>query len=100
MATYSRNLGIEIQTIDYLPTGRVDSAQLEKAMDDTVAGSRDSIAELFRNDRRYGRGCVSGGEVTERLSIVNVCEALSLGILRAPSEPTSSPAKRNRWACR
>ena len=50
MATYSRNLGIEIQTVDYLQTGRVDLLQLEKALDDTVAGSRNPIAELFRND--------------------------------------------------
>jgi len=85
MATYSRNLGIEIQTIDYLPTGRIDFPQLEKAMNDAVAGivvqspnffgTIEDTAEVSSLAAKYGA-----------LSIVNVCEALSMGILRAPSE--------------
>jgi len=85
MATYSRNLGIEIQPIDYLPTGRIDFSQLEKAMNDTVAGiviqspnffgTIEDTAEASSLAAKYGA-----------LSIVNVCEALSMGILRAPRE--------------
>jgi glycine dehydrogenase subunit 1 len=85
MATYSRNLGIEIQTIDYLPTGRIDFSQLEKVMNDAVAGiviqspnffgTVEDTKEVSSLAAKYGA-----------LSIVNVCEALSMGILRAPSE--------------
>jgi len=85
MATYSRNLGIEIQVIDYLSTGRIDFSQLEKAMNESVGaiviqspnffGTIEDTAEASSLAAQYGA-----------LSIVNVCEALSMGILRAPSE--------------
>src|SRR5205809_1306459 len=35
--TYARNLGIEIQLIDFTESGRVDSAAVGNAMDDTIA---------------------------------------------------------------
>src|SRR6185436_10572633 len=38
MATYAQNLGLDIHTIDYTPTGRLDLAQLDGALNDTVAG--------------------------------------------------------------
>jgi glycine dehydrogenase subunit 1 len=85
MATYSRNLGIEIQIIDYLQTGRIDLARLEKSMDDTVAavvvqtpnffGTIEDTAAVSSFAAKHGA-----------LSIVNVCEALSMGILRAPAD--------------
>jgi glycine dehydrogenase subunit 1 len=85
IATYSRNLGIEIQTIDYLPTGRIDLAQLEKALDGTVAGV------VIQSPNFFGtiEDTAAASSLALRhgaLSIVNVCEALSLGILRAPVE--------------
>ena len=83
MATYTRNLGIEIQTIDYLETGRLDIPQLEKALDDTVAGVVIQSPNFF--------GTIEDTAVAAALaqrhgaaSIVNVCEALSLGILAPP----------------
>src|SRR6266571_8421805 len=36
-ATYARNLGIQIQPVDYSETGPVDVAQIERALDDSVA---------------------------------------------------------------
>jgi len=85
MATYSKNLGIEIQSIDYLPTGRLDMAQLEKALDETVAGV------VMQSPNFFGtiEDTAAASSLASRhgaLSIVSVCEALSLGILRAPSE--------------
>jgi glycine dehydrogenase subunit 1 len=85
MATYSRNLGIEIQTIDYLPTGRIDVSQLDKALDDTVAGIVIQTPNFFGTIE----DTVAASSLAAKhgaLSIVNVCEALSMGILRAPSE--------------
>lgn len=81
MATYCRNLGIELQPIDYLPTGSVDMAQLEKALDDTVA------AVVIQSPNFFGTiedsSAVAGLAYRHgALSIVCVCEALSMGILR------------------
>ena len=85
MATYSRNLGIEIQTIDYLPTGRIDPAHLERAMDETVAGIVIQTPNFFGTIEDT-TAVSSLAAKHGALSIVNVCEALSMGILRAPSE--------------
>ncbi len=84
MATYSRNLGIEIQSVDYLQTGRVDLLQLEKALDDTVAGV------VIQSPNFFGtiEDTAAAASLAQRhgaLAIVNVCEALSLGILAPPS---------------
>jgi glycine dehydrogenase subunit 1 len=85
MATYSRNLGIEIQSVAYLQTGRIDLAQLEKSIDDTVA------AVVIQTPNFFGTiedttAVSSLAAKHGALSIVNVCEALSMGILRAPVE--------------
>ena len=84
MATYSRNLGVEIHGIDYLPTGRIDMAQLEKTLDDTVAGV------VIQSPNFFGtiEDTATVASLAQRhgaLLIVNVCEALSLGILKPPS---------------
>jgi glycine dehydrogenase subunit 1 len=85
MATYSRNLGLEIQLIDYLPTGRIDMSQLEKAMNDTVAGIVIQSPNFFGTIEDTTEASSLAAKFGA-LSIVNVCEALSMGILRAPSE--------------
>ena len=82
LETYSRHLGIELQTIGYLPTGQIDILQLEKALDDSVAGvlvqspnffgTIENTAEVSEIARRHGA-----------LSIVGVGEAMSMGILRS-----------------
>src|SRR5688572_3282447 len=99
MATYSKNLGIEIQSIDYLPTGRLDMAQLEKALDETVAGV------VMQSPNFFGtiEDTAAASSLASRhgaLSIVNVCEALSLGILRPPSHADIVTGEANRWVCR
>jgi glycine dehydrogenase subunit 1 len=85
MATYAKNLGLDIQPIDYMPTGRLDLLQLEAALNDQVAGvvvqspnffgTIEDMPPITALTQRHGA-----------LSIVNVCEALSLGILRPPRE--------------
>jgi glycine dehydrogenase subunit 1 len=83
MATYARNLGIEIQTIDYLPTGRIDLQQLEKALNDTVAGVVIQSPNFFGTIEDTSAASALAAK-HGALSIVNVCEALSMGILRVP----------------
>ena len=83
VATYARTLGIEIQLIAFTESGRVDSAAIGKAMDETIAavvvqspnffGTIEENAEIASIAHKHGA-----------LSIVNVCEAMSLGILKPP----------------
>lgn len=85
MATYARNLGIELQSIDYLPTGRVDLAQLEKELDDSIGGVVLQSPNFFgtiEDTRAVALLAHNHGA----LVIVNVCEALSMGILQPPQD--------------
>jgi glycine dehydrogenase subunit 1 len=79
--TYARNLGIHIETIGYTESGRLDTADLERHFDDTVA------AVVVQSPNFFG-----SIELTQELSdlahkngalmIVNVAEAASMGILK------------------
>ena len=98
MATYSRNLGIEIQPVDYLQTGRVDLPQLEKALDDTVAGvviqspnffgTIEDTAAAASLAQRHGalvdcecvRGVIAGYPFAAFRSDIVAGEAQSLGV--------------------
>src|SRR5678816_4246714 len=67
-----------------MQTGRVDLLQLEKALDDTVAGV------VIQSPNFFGtiEDTAAAASLAQRhgaLAIVNVCEALSLGILSPPS---------------
>ena len=85
METYGRNLGVELQTIGYLPTGRIDIQMLTQSLDDSVAavviqspnffGTIEDTSAVADLSRQHGA-----------LSIVGICEALSMGILRPPRE--------------
>jgi glycine cleavage system P protein (glycine dehydrogenase) subunit 1 len=84
VSTYARNLGIQIETIGYTESGQLDVADLERHFDDTVAaavvqspnffGSIERTQELSDLAHRNGA-----------LMIVNVAEAISMGILK-PTE--------------
>ncbi len=83
ITTYAKNLGLQLETIDYSDTGRVDTADIEKRISDDVAavvlqtpnffGTIENAHEIADIAHRHGA-----------LSIVNVAEAMSMGILRAP----------------
>ena len=85
METYARHLGIQLETIGYQETGQIDMAELEKALDDSVGGvvvqspnffgTIENTAAVADAVRKHGA-----------LSIVAVCEAMSMGILRAHRE--------------
>jgi glycine dehydrogenase subunit 1 len=86
--TYARNLGIEIELIDYGQDGRVDFRKLESQIDANVA------AVVVQSPNFFG-SIEKTHDISElahkkgALSIVNVCEAVSLGILKPPGEDAS-----------
>jgi glycine dehydrogenase subunit 1 len=85
MSTYAKNLGLEIQPIDYMTTGRLDLSQLEASLNNEVAGVVVQSPNFFgtiEDTAAVAALARSNGALT----IVNVCEALSLGILKPPSE--------------
>src|SRR5215470_1574479 len=86
--TYAKNIGIQIELIDYAPDGRVDMEKLEQQ------ASKDVAAVVVQSPNFFGtiEHTHNISElVHERggLSIVNVCEAISLGILKPPGEDSS-----------
>ncbi len=93
VATYARNLGIEIELIDYLETGQVDRDQLASRLGPHVA------AVVIQSPNFFGT-IESTHDISElahannALSIVNICEAISMGILKPPGED----AKESRTA--
>jgi glycine dehydrogenase subunit 1 len=84
MATYSRNLGLELQPVGYLPSGRIDLDELTRALDETVAGVVLQSPNFFGTiEDTAAASALAAREGA--LSIVSVCEALSLGILSPPN---------------
>src|SRR5499427_7047608 len=86
--TYARNLGIQIELIDYAADGRVDMEKLEQQ------SSADVAAVIVQSPNFFGaiEHTHDISELVHRrggLSIVNVCEAISLGILKPPGEDPS-----------
>jgi glycine cleavage system P protein (glycine dehydrogenase) subunit 1 len=86
--TYAKNLGIQIELIDYAPDGRIDLAKLAQHLGADIAavivqspnffGTIETVHDISEIAHKHGA-----------LSIVNVCEALSLGILKAPGSDTA-----------
>jgi glycine cleavage system P protein (glycine dehydrogenase) subunit 1 len=86
--TYAKNLGIQIELIDYAADGRVDMEKLEQQAGGDVA------AVVFQSPNFFGtiEHTHEISELVHRrggLSIVNVCEAISLGILKPPGVDSS-----------
>ena len=86
--TYAKNLGIEIELIDYGEDGRMDLKKLESAIRSDVA------AVVVQSPNFFGtiEPTHDISEIAHRheaLSVVNICEAVSLGILKPPGEDAS-----------
>src|SRR5262249_14407280 len=81
------NIGIQIELIDYAPHGGVDLERIDRAVTDDVAAVVVQSPNFFGtiehihaiSELAHKKGC---------LSIVNVCEAIALGILKPPGEGT------------
>src|SRR5262249_8305794 len=76
VSTYAKNLGIEIQNISFLDSGRVNLTEIERAMDDSVAAvvlqSPNFFGTIEENKEIAGLAHRHGA-----LSIVAICEGLS-----------------------
>jgi glycine dehydrogenase subunit 1 len=86
--TYARNLGIEIALIDYDGNGRVDFRKLESQIDANVAAVVVQSPNFFGSIEKT-HDIAELAHKKGALSIVNICEAVSLGILRPPGEDAS-----------
>jgi len=83
VSVYARNLGITVETIGYSASGRIDMADLAKRLDKDVAavvvqtpnffGTIEQTHDISELAHQHGA-----------LSIVNVAEAISMGILKPP----------------
>jgi glycine dehydrogenase subunit 1 len=82
-STYAKNLGIEIETIGYSESGRLDTADLEKHIKNDVAavivqspnffGTIEQTHEIADIAHKHGA-----------MAIVNIAEAMAMGILKPP----------------
>src|SRR6266487_3065690 len=83
--TYAKNLGIHLELIDYTTDGRIDQKKLASALGSDVAavviqspnffGTIEKTHDISEFAHKFGA-----------LSVVNVCEAMSLGVLKPPGE--------------
>jgi glycine cleavage system P protein (glycine dehydrogenase) subunit 1 len=86
--TYAKNLGIRIELVDYAPDGRIDLAKLEQL------SAKDVAAVIMQSPNFFGT-IERTHDISEMahkhgaVSIVNICEAMALGILKAPGSDTS-----------
>src|SRR5437867_12551112 len=86
--TYARNLGIQIEPTDHTPNGQVQPGKLEIRIRSDVA------AVVVQSPNFFGviEKTHDISEIAHRhgaLSIVNICEAMALGILKPPGEDAS-----------
>jgi glycine dehydrogenase subunit 1 len=82
--TYVKNLGFEIELIGHTSNGRIDMAKLEHAMRNDVAAVVVQSPNFFGTIEQT-KEIYDIAQNNETLSIVNVVEALSLGILKPPA---------------
>src|SRR5437667_7048870 len=91
--TYAKNLGIQIELIDYTSDGRLDLEKLESKFDSNVAAVVVQSPNFFGTIERT-HDIAEIAHKHDALSITNICEAMSLGILKPPGQD----AAENRTA--
>ena len=90
--TYTKRLGLRFDTINFSDSGQIDMNMLESALDSDVAGV------IVQSPNFFG-GIEDVGAVSElahghgALSIINVCEAMSFGLLAPPGSPGRDGAR-------
>jgi glycine dehydrogenase subunit 1 len=86
--TYMKRLGVRFDTIEFSDSGQIDMGTMESAIDSDVAGV------IVQSPNFFG-GIEDVGAVSElahrhgALSIINVCEAMSFGLLAPPGSADS-----------
>jgi glycine dehydrogenase subunit 1 len=83
--TYAKNLGIQIELIGYTSSGHVAMEQLERQISDDVAAVVVQSPNFF-GTIEYTHDIAQLAHGHNALSIVNVCEAASFGILKPPGQ--------------
>ena len=89
VSTYARNLGIQIELIDYGADGRVGLETLESKFDSSVAAVVVQSPNFFGSIEKI-HDIAEIAHKHDALSITNICEASSLGILTPPGTDGSS----------
>jgi glycine dehydrogenase subunit 1 len=88
VGTYARNLGIEIELIDYTAEGTIDLEKLESKLDPNIAAVVVQSPNFFGSIEKV-HDIAEIAHKHDALSITNICEASSLGILRPPGSDTA-----------
>ena len=86
--TYVKNLGIQVEFIDYTADGRLDLEQLERKLDTNTAAVVVQSPNFFGTIERT-HVIAEIAHKRAALSITNICEAISLGILKPAGEDHS-----------
>jgi glycine dehydrogenase subunit 1 len=85
LATYAKNLGLEIEEIGYAPSGQVDRSALGKTNLENVA------AVVVQSPNFFGvleevPALADAAHAAGALLVTSIAEAVSLGIVRPPAE--------------
>lgn len=83
VSTYAKNLGITIDLIDYTSSGAIDINKLEKSLGNNVAAVVVQSPNFFGTIEEIEKVSELAHKHSA-LSIINICEAISLGILKPP----------------
>ena len=86
--TYVKNLGIQMELIDYRADGRLDLEHLERKLDSNTAAVVVQSPNFFGTVERT-HDIAEIAHQHAALSITNICEAISLGILKPPGQDQS-----------
>ena len=86
--TYAKNLGIQIELIGYAPDGRMNLEQLASKLDSNTAAVVVQSPNFFGTIERT-HDVAEMAHKHDAMSITNVCEAISLGILKPAGEDQS-----------
>jgi len=90
--TYAKNLGIQIELIGYAPDGRMNLEQLASKLDSNTAAVVVQSPNFFGTIERT-HDVAEMAHKHDAMSITNVCEAISLGILKPAGEDQSEKRK-------
>src|SRR5437773_633339 len=82
--TYVKNLGFAIELIDYTEDGRLDLGRLTSTIRNDVAAVVVQSPNFF-GTIEHTDDISAIAQKNDALSIVNVCEAVSLGVLKPPA---------------
>src|SRR5215471_10611429 len=85
VTTYAKNLGVHLETIGYAPNGRVDLDEISRLLTDDVAAVVVQSPNFFGTIEQTREIC-DLAHTKGALAIVNVAEAISMGILRPPED--------------